>query len=166
MNLSGKRILITGGSAGIGLESARQFVNQGATVIICGRSQDKLDKAKKLLPEVVAIKCDVANQEEANNLFLKVKELGGIDVLYNNAGIGTPSLNLGKANEQHYKSADYEMAVNYLSVIRLNDLFIEMLKGRKEAAIINTTSILSIIPGVLVPTYSALRQHSALTLHR
>ena len=48
MNLKGKTILITGGSAGIGLEAAKQFLEIGAKVIITGRNQDKLDAAKNL----------------------------------------------------------------------------------------------------------------------
>jgi short-subunit dehydrogenase involved in D-alanine esterification of teichoic acids len=157
MELQGKKVLITGGSAGIGLESARQFMANGASVIICGRDRFKLDKAKEDLPGIITIKCDVSNQEDAFELYQKVMGLGGIDILYNNAGVGTAPLNLALSNLQHYTDADYEININYLAVIRLNNLFIDMLKSRKEAAIINTTSVLSILPAVLAPTYSATK---------
>ncbi|MFV8327692.1 SDR family oxidoreductase [Flavobacterium sp. ZS1P14] len=157
MEIKGKTILITGGGSGIGLESARQFLAEGANVIITGRNEAKLDAAKKILPSLITIKSDVENQEDALSLFNKIASLGGIDILYNNAGVGTPALNLAIANEQILKNAIYEMNVNYFGVIRLNNLFIEMLKSRKESAIINTSSILSLVPALEEPTYSATK---------
>ena len=150
-----KTILITGGASGIGLEAAKQFLALGAKVIITGRNQDKLDAVKKLYPQLTAIQSDAANADEALLLFDKVKAMGGIDILYNNAGVGVPPLNLGLTNEKHLEGAIYEMDVNYLGVIRLNNLFLDMLKSRKESAIINTTSILSYVPSLLEATYSA-----------
>ena len=155
MNLKGKTILITGGASGIGLEAAKQFLALGTKVIITGRNQEKLDAAKKLYPQLTAIQSDAANADEALLLFDKVKEMGGIDILYNNAGVGGPPLNLGLTNEKHLEGAIYEMDVNYFGVIRLNNLFLDMLKSRKESAIINTTSLLSYVPSLLEATYSA-----------
>lgn len=155
MELKGKTILITGGTAGIGLEATKQFLANGAKVIITGRSQEKLDAAKKLLPALIAIKSDVANADDARLLFNKIRELGGIDILYNNAGVMSQPLNLGIANDKHFELAKYEMDINYLGVIRLNNLFIGMLKSREEGAIINTSSILSYVPLNLGATYSA-----------
>lgn len=155
MELKGKTILITGGTAGIGLEAAKQFLDNGAKVIITGRDQEKLNAAKKIYSELIAIKSDVANPDDAHLLLIKVQELGGIDILYNNAGVMSTPLNLGMANQKHYEAAAYEMNINYLGVIRLNNIFMEMLKGRKEAAIINTSSLLSYVPLNLAPTYSA-----------
>ena len=63
--------------------------------------------------------------------------------------------NIGIASDRHSKEAEHEMNVNYFGVIRLNNLFIEMLKSRRETAIINTTSVLSYVPSVLEATYSA-----------
>ena len=155
MQLKGKTILITGGASGIGLEAAKQFLANGAKVIITGRNQGKLDEAKKMYPAIMVIKSDVSDAGDAQNLFEQVKQLGGIDILYNNAGVLTGPLNLGIANGQHFEDAAYEINVNYLAVIRLNNLFIDMLKSRKESAIINTTSILSFVPSLLEATYAA-----------
>lgn len=155
MELKGKRILITGGASGIGLEAAKQFSAIGAKVIITGRNQEKLDEAKKLYPAITAIRSDVSNASDAQKLFYQVEQLGGIDILYNNAGVLTDPINLGIANGQHFEDAAYEINVNYLSVIRLNDLFMDMLKSNKESAIINTTSLLSYVPSLLEATYSA-----------
>jgi len=155
MELKGKTILITGGTAGIGLEAAKQFLAHDAKVIITGRNQSKLDQAKKLYPALIAIKSDVANASDAQLLFDQTKELGGIDILYNNAGVLSASTNMGVATDRHSNEAEHEMNVNYFGVIRLNNLFMEMLKSRKESAIINTTSILSYVPSALEATYSA-----------
>lgn len=81
--------------------------------------------------------------------------MGGIDILYHNAGVGVAPFNLGMSNGDHLKGAVYEMEVNYFGVIRLNNLFIEMLKSRPESAIIHTTSILSIVPSAIEATYSS-----------
>lgn len=157
MELKGKTILITGGGSGIGLEAVKHFLENGANVIITGRNQAKLDAVKNSYPTITAIQSDVADANDAQLLFNKVKELGGIDILYNNAGVMSQPLNLGVANDKHFEVAKYEMDINYLGVIRLNNLFIEMLKSRKDGAIINTSSILSYVPLALAPTYSATK---------
>lgn len=155
MNLQGKTILITGGASGIGLEATKQFLAIGAKVIITGRSLEKLNLAQKAFPNVITIQSDAGNEQDAKTLFNKVKELGGIDILYNNAGVLAPPANLGISNEKHLQGAVYEMDVNYFGVIRLNNLFLDMLKSRNEAAIINTTSILSQAPSLIEATYSS-----------
>lgn len=155
MQIKGKTVLITGGASGIGLEAAKQFLANGASVIITGRSQVKLDEAKKRHPSITAIKSDVSDASDAQKLFSQIKQLGGIDILYNNAGVLTEPLNLGMTNNQHFEDAAYEINVNYLAVVRLNNLFMEMLRSRGESAIINTTSILSYVPALLEATYSA-----------
>lgn len=155
MNVKNKTILITGGSAGIGLEAAKQFSQIGAKVIITGRNQDRLDQVKKQYPNLITLKSDVAKEEDALALFHQVEALGGIDILYNNAGVSALPSNLGIANPKHTQDAYYEMSINYIGVIRLNNLFLDMLKSRAESAIINTTSVLSYVPSLLEATYSA-----------
>ena len=155
MQLKGKTILITGGASGIGLEAVKQFLANGAQVVITGRNQDKLDAAKKLHPAITAIHSDVAKAEDVRALLSQVEAMGGIDILYNNAGVVSQPKNLGITNEAHAERAKYEMDINYLGIIRMNNAFMDMLNSRAEPAIINTTSILSYQPFNLSPTYAA-----------
>jgi len=75
----------------------------------------------------------VADAKDATLLFDQVTKLGGIDILYNNAGVMSGPFNLGIASPKHLESAENEININYLGVIRLNNLFIAMLKSRKES---------------------------------
>ena len=155
MQLKGKTILITGGASGIGLEAVKQFLANGATVIITGRNQHKLDTAKAQYPAITAIQSDVANESDTVALLEHIRALGGIDILYNNAGISSKPINFGKPDVRHFDQARAEMDINYLGVIRMNNLFMDMLASRPEAAIINTSSILSYVPANIGATYSA-----------
>jgi NAD(P)-dependent dehydrogenase (short-subunit alcohol dehydrogenase family) len=87
--LEGKVAVVTGGSAGIGLASAKLFAEQGASVFITGRRQAELDAALgQIGPKAVAIKADASNMADLAHLFDTVKAAKGrIDVLFANAGI-------------------------------------------------------------------------------
>ena len=88
MNTSGSRVLITGGSLGIGRATARILKEAGAKVLVTGRSEDRLEKVKKELG-VETICADVAQETDVLKTYAAVKEkLGGLDCLVNNAGIG------------------------------------------------------------------------------
>ena len=87
MNIHGNTILITGGSAGIGLALAKAFVRANNTVIICGRSKERLKAAKKLLPELYIRVCELADETERRSLVTWVKNDPNLNVLINNAGI-------------------------------------------------------------------------------
>lgn len=88
--LTGKKAVITGGTTGIGLETARQYLAQGADVIITGRSQERLDTAvAELGSGAIGVKADVGDLNELALLAAKTKEIfGTIDIIFANAGIG------------------------------------------------------------------------------
>ena len=87
--LNGKNVIITGGSTGIGFATARRFIQEGAKVIITGRTQQTLDGAKaELGPNAIAVRSDASNLEDLDHLISVAKqELGGVDVLFLNAGV-------------------------------------------------------------------------------
>ncbi len=88
--LEGKVAVITGGSSGMALASAKRFVEEGAYVFITGRRQEALDEAIRLIGRnVTGVRGDAANLDDLDRLFVTVKrEKGRIDVLYASAGMG------------------------------------------------------------------------------
>jgi NAD(P)-dependent dehydrogenase (short-subunit alcohol dehydrogenase family) len=87
--LEGKVAVVTGGNSGIGLATAKRFLEEGAKVAISGRDQKTLEAAAKSLGDgVVAVKADTANAQETERFFKEVqRKLGKIDVLFLNAGV-------------------------------------------------------------------------------
>jgi NAD(P)-dependent dehydrogenase (short-subunit alcohol dehydrogenase family) len=103
--LEGKIALITGGSAGIGLATAKQFVAEGAYVYIAGRRQPELDAAVESVGSgVKAIQGDVTKLADLDRIYAQIgKEQGRLDILFVNAG-GGPLVPLGSITEDHYDS--------------------------------------------------------------
>jgi NAD(P)-dependent dehydrogenase (short-subunit alcohol dehydrogenase family) len=101
--LSGKVAVITGGTSGMALASAKRFVEEGAYVFITGRRQEALDEAVTLIGRnVTGVRGDAANLGDLDRLFDTVKrEKGKIDILFASAGTGE-NLMLGEITEQHF----------------------------------------------------------------
>ena len=108
--LEGKIAVITGGSSGIGLATAKLFVNEGAYVFITGRRQAELDAAvKEIGRNVTGIQGDVAKLADIDRIYAAVKEQKGkVDIVFANAGIGEFAP-LGQITEEHF---DKHFAVN------------------------------------------------------
>jgi NAD(P)-dependent dehydrogenase (short-subunit alcohol dehydrogenase family) len=104
--LEGKVAVITGGSSGMALASAKRFVAEGAYVFITGRRQEQLDEAVKAIGRnVTGVRGDAANLDDLDRLFDTVKrEKGKIDILFASAGKGEP-LPLGQITEEHFDAA-------------------------------------------------------------
>lgn len=103
--LEGKVSLITGGTSGIGLATAKQFVNEGAYVFITGRRQAELDVAvKEIGRNVTAVQGDVSNLSDLDRLFAQIRrDKGRLDVVFANAGIAQYA-SFGQITEEHYNS--------------------------------------------------------------
>jgi NAD(P)-dependent dehydrogenase (short-subunit alcohol dehydrogenase family) len=103
--LEGKIALITGGSSGIGLATAKQFVNEGAYVFITGRRDSELSSAaKEIGKNVTSIQGDVSNLHDLDKLFAQIKqEKGNLNVVFANAGIAS-NAPLGMITEENYDS--------------------------------------------------------------
>jgi len=154
MKTTANTILITGGSAGIGLEMARQFVALGNQVIITGRDEQRLNKAAAELGNVTAIPFDVSNADSVNSLVDRItNEFPDLNVLINNAGSAAVH-NLGKGSGAYEIAAD-EITTNYLSVIRLTEKLLSLLSAQKESAVVTVSSIVAFSPTQHLPTYSA-----------
>jgi len=103
--LEGKVALITGGNSGIGLATAKQFVNEGAYVFITGRREAELKAAKKQIGKnVTAIQGDVSNLDDLDRLFAQIKkEKGKIHIVFANAGVANYAP-LGTITEDFFDS--------------------------------------------------------------
>ncbi|UMQ42277.1 SDR family NAD(P)-dependent oxidoreductase [Chryseobacterium sp. Y16C] len=164
MNITNNTILITGGGSGIGLEIAK-VLSPANKIIIVGRTKEKLDEAAKDLENVFTVQADITNEADVDRLYEEVKTtFGGISILINNAG-NAYVYNLADAGDI-YSKALAEFTTNYFAPIRLTDKFLPILKEQKEAAIVNVSSIVGLVPGSHVPTYSdskaALHSHTRL----
>lgn len=152
MRLSGKTVLLTGGTAGIGQAMARQLMAKGAKVIVTGRSPEGLELMRGEGFEAIA--ADLSEPEGAQAI---VDALGEreIDVLINNAGQGVD--HDFREGAPDVDAADDCIYANLNSPIRLIAAFVELLKGRPEAAIVNVTSGLAIAPRAGGPIYCATK---------
>src|SRR5580700_3747561 len=103
--LEGKIALITGGNSGIGLATAKQFVNEGAYVFITGRRDPELAAAvKEIERNVTGVQGDVSNLGDLERLFAQIKrEKGKLDIVFANAGVAKYAA-FGEINEDHYDS--------------------------------------------------------------
>jgi NAD(P)-dependent dehydrogenase (short-subunit alcohol dehydrogenase family) len=100
--LQGKVAVITGGTQGVGLATARLFASEGAYVFIAGRRQKELEEAVALIgSNVTGVQADVANLADLDRLYASVKAKGRIDVLFANVGLGG-FVPLGSITEEYY----------------------------------------------------------------
>ena len=114
-HLEGKVAVITGGSSGIGLATAKRFVREGAYVFITGRRQSELDRAKaEIGTNVTTVQGDVANLADLDRLYATVKaEKGSIDIVVANAGF-IEHATIFDLSEAHY---DKTMDINVKGVV-------------------------------------------------
>jgi len=101
--LNGKVAVITGGSSGIGLATAKRFVEEGAYTFITGRRAGELENAKRDIGRnVTVVQGDVANLDDLDRLYKTVKaERGGVDIIVANAGV-VETVTLAQATPEHF----------------------------------------------------------------
>jgi uncharacterized oxidoreductase len=159
MDMNGKCVLLTGGTAGIGEQMALQFKAKGAEVILTGRSLNRLEAMRKQGFE--AIEADLHTPLGAERI---LQALGDrpIDVLINNAGQGVDHDFREKMPDAD--AADDCIYANFNTPIRLITALVPRLKQRPRAAIVNVTSGLAIAPNaggsVYCATKAALRSYT------
>jgi len=154
MKLSGNTVLITGGATGIGYAMAESFLEAGNDVIICGRREDRLLKAKQKHPDIHIKVCDVADEEDRKTLFKwSTENFSDLNILVNNAGVQR-DIDFTKGVAE-FLAGESEIKINLEAPIVLSGMFIPFLTGKKEAAIINVSSGLGFVPAARMPVYSA-----------
>jgi uncharacterized oxidoreductase len=155
MRLTGRTILITGGSAGIGLAFALKFLELGNEVIVTGRRQAVLDAVKAQHSKMHTIQSDSADPAQIAALAERVKrDFPELDVLMNNAGVGVAK-NL-KDSAGDLAGLMTEMEINVGGVIRTTSALIDVLT-RNQGTVINVSSALAFVAVPAMPIYSATK---------
>lgn len=149
------RVLVTGGSSGIGFELARQFAEAGHDVIIAARDIDKLEQAAELIRErapeieVDTVAADLASEQGVYEL---KRQAGRVDILCANAGIGSGG---GDFSETDLGQELELIDLNVRGLVQLSKLVVRDMVERGEGRILYTASIAGILPGPFEAVYAA-----------
>lgn len=148
--LEGKTALVTGGATGIGLAVARCFCREGAAVLICGRREDRLGEAERLLAaeggRVLARKADVTRQEDCLALVKAAEEwTGGLQILVNNAGV----MRFSRLEEADDAQWELLMRTNVWAPWRMMVAALPLMRRSGGGSIVNISSLagLKAFPG-------------------
>ena len=158
LGLHNRVAVVTGGSSGIGLATAKLLISEGARVAICGRDAERLARAKAELSKVGAVlaeRCDVLDADAINAFARRVGEWsdGVVDLLVNNAGQGLIST-FETTNDEQWRK---ELELKFFSQIRPVRAFRPLLEASTHPAIVCVNSLLAIQPEAHMVCTSAAR---------
>lgn len=153
--LDGKVAIITGGTSGIGLESVKLFVKEGARVMFCGRGLEAGRRiAEECGPNAYFMRADVTNEHDIKAVVEKTIEMWGqLDVLFNNAGGGTGA----SIQNMTPKAIQAAFALNFNSMALMTSAALPHLKTQQTSSIINNSSIAAKKAGFGDALYSAAK---------
>ncbi len=138
IDLSNKKVLVTGSTGGIGQALVKKFVSLNAKVLATGTRNEKLDLLKKEYPNINILKFDISDHAKIEEFIENVfSQLSGLDILINNAGINMDNLSLRMKDEEWKKVID----VNLGSTFLLSKAAIKKMLKNKYGRIVNITSI-------------------------
>jgi NAD(P)-dependent dehydrogenase (short-subunit alcohol dehydrogenase family) len=160
MKLEGRFALITGASQGLGAEIARHYVTNGASVMLCARSADKLAAAQgSLAPllasgaRIVAITGDVGEPEDVERIFEKLRaEFPRLDILVNNAGVYGPMGNIEEVDWNEWVDA---IRINLLGLVCVSRAAMPMFRAQRYGKIINISGGGAANPMPAITAYAA-----------
>src|SRR6202790_5824834 len=156
MKLTNNTILITGGGSGIGYELTKQLTALGNTILITGRDQAKMDRAKAVFPKIHTFPSGVSHPQATAPLYEKVtKQIPELNILINNAGI-MREINVHD-NAGSLEDITREIEINLSGPIRMVKQFLPHLKTQSGAAIMNVSSGLAFVPLPISPVYCAAK---------
>lgn len=152
MKLNGNKILVTGGTSGIGLALAKKFLELDNDVIISGRGIDKLNALKHAYPRLQIFSGDLSKTTDLESLIVYLEQAHpDLNVVINNAGV---QLNYDfKSTDSVVSKIDYETGVNFIAPVKLCALLLPQLLKQSSAAIVNISSGLAISPKKSAPVY-------------
>ena len=152
ISFKNKKILITGASGGIGKSLVKKFVALEGSVVGTGTKTEKLDIIKKQFPGIKVKKFDISDHSRIEEFIEDVSlELGGLDILINNAGTNVDNLSLRMKDEEWKKVID----INLTSTFLLSKNSIKKMIKNKFGRIVNITSIVGHTGNLGQANYSA-----------
>ncbi len=138
IDFKNKKILITGATGGIGGALIKKFVSLGGMVLGTGTKSEKLDLIKKNYPNVKVKKFNISEHSTIENFInSSISELGGLDILINNAGVNADNLSLRMKDEEWKKVID----INLTSTFLLSKYAIKSMLKNKFGRVVNITSV-------------------------
>jgi short-subunit dehydrogenase involved in D-alanine esterification of teichoic acids len=156
MRISGNTVLITGGSAGIGLATAKALLATGNTVIVCGRDPVRLEKAKEAVSGINVIRCDLTQDNDLADLLRKVQtDFPQLNILVNNAAM--MHICDFVENSGGVEKIEEEVRTNLLAPMKLTSLLLPVLQQQTTAAIVHVSSGLAYVPVENLAVYSATK---------
>jgi short-subunit dehydrogenase len=152
MSMTGRVVVITGGSRGLGLQIATEFGRAGSRLVLAARDTAELERAPVFLlergvisnvSEVLLVPCDLTEAAECEKLIQRATEhFGRVDVLINNAGV----IHVGPIEKQPLQAYRESMESNFFSALQTTEAVLPQMLQRREGAIVNITSIGGKIP--------------------
>lgn len=147
-SLKNKVAVVTGGNSGIGFATAKEFIAQGAKVVITGRNQSAIDEAvTELGSNATGIRSDAASMDDTDALVEQVKAtFGKVDVLFVNAGVffGEP---VGQITE---KTFDVVMGINFKGALFTTEKFLSILSDGASVINLSSVSSFAVAPGTAI----------------
>lgn len=154
MHLSGRNVVVTGGTSGIGRALVTEFARRDNAVLTCGRDPERLSSLRDDLHGVEAVAIDLAMPTGVAELTARIQSrFDVLDVLVNNAGV-TGAFDLDDPEAAAAEAAAL-LAVNVVAPTQLVARCMPLLRRSREAAIVNVTSIVAHVPKARAPIYAA-----------
>ena len=152
INLKKKKVLITGASGGIGSSLVKKFLSLNAEVLGSGSNSEKLEKLKNNFSKIKVKKFDISSHSQIENFINEVsEELGGLDILINNAGINRDNLSLRMKDDEWQKVID----INLTSTFLLSKYAIKKMMKSNSGRVINITSVVGHTGNIGQSNYAA-----------
>lgn len=154
LGLTDRVCVVTGSTAGIGLETARLLVEDGARVVVCGRDPGRVDAARNETGAALGVACDLTQPDAPGELVAEAeRELGPVDCLVNNVGYAV------QTDFQALTDTDWQLMfdLNVMSYVRAIQAVLPGMRERRAGRIVNVASTAGKRPSTGMPHYSVTK---------